>query len=74
MSEQDVRTPQQQLDNLDYKLASRLRDGVQAKTMTVPTTSPPNTVSFIMLEFARYEDRDEDLVDGTLGENYSNEV
>ena len=74
MANEEIRTPEGQLDDLDQKLTSGLRHGVIAQPTSVPLARPPRAVRFVVLELARQEDRDEDLVDGTLDEDDSDET
>ena len=66
MADQEIRTPQRQLDNLDNELSCGLRHGMVSETSSVPLASPPRQVGLIVLELSREEDSDEDLVNGTL--------
>jgi len=56
VADQEVGTPQRELDDLDDKLASRLRHDVVAEAAAVPLASPPSTVGLVVLELARQED------------------
>lgn len=66
---QKVGTPKGQLDNLDHELAGRLAHRVCTETTAVPLTSPPCAVRLVVLELARKEDCNKNLVDGALDEN-----
>jgi len=56
------------LDELDDKLAGRLRDDVGAEAAVVPDTGPPGAVDFVVLELAREEEGDEEFVEEALDE------
>jgi hypothetical protein len=66
MPEENVGTPEGQLDNLDDEFSGRLRHDVGAETASIPLAGPPCSVGFVVLEFSSQEHRDHDFVDGAL--------
>jgi len=66
MPEEQITTPQRELDNLDHELSRGLRHDVRAQPTSVPSSSPPCLVGLVVLELARQEHSNEDLVDGPL--------
>jgi hypothetical protein len=68
-----VRTPKGQLNDLDDELAGRLGKSVVAETATIPATGPPRAIGLVVLEFTREEDRDKNLVDRTLDGDHRDE-
>lgn len=69
MGEQEIRTPEGHLHNLDDIFTSRLGECGAAQASAVPFTRPPCTICFIMLVLTSKEYTDEDLLDGTLDGN-----
>jgi len=61
VSKQEVSTPHGQLDNLDNEFTHRLRPSARAQVPAVPLASPPCSVSFIVFEFSRQSNSDEEL-------------
>lgn len=74
MAGEEVGGPKRQFDDLDDELAGGLRHSVGAEAAAVPLSGPPGAVRFIVLELAREEDGDEDLVDSTLDEDDADEA
>lgn len=66
VSKQEITAPERELDNLDNVLASRLGHGVVTEPAAVPLTRPPRAVGLIVLELARDENRDQDLLNRAL--------
>ena len=69
VAHEEVRAPERQLDDLDDELARGLRHRVRAEAAAVPLARPPRAVRLVVLELAREEDGDEDLVDRALDED-----
>ena len=63
---QEVRRPERHLHDLDEEFTSRLRERGRAEPTPVPFAGPPSAVSLFVLQLTRKEDRNEDLLDGTL--------
>jgi len=74
MSNQEVWTPQWEFNDLDKEFSSWLRHNMHTKVSSIPPSSPPSLVGLIMFEFTGQKNWDQDLVDGTLDENHSNET
>ena len=74
VSDEEVRAPQRQLDDLHDELARRLRHRGRAQAAAVPLARPPRPVRLIVLELTREEDGDEDLVDRALYEDDRDET
>ena len=74
MAGEEVSGPERQLDDLNDELASRLRYGIRAEATAVPLASPPCAVRLVMLEFARQEHGDQELVNRTLDMNDRDET
>ena len=72
VTQDEVRTPEGHFHDLHDELSGRLGDGIVSKATAVPFTSPPSSVCFIVFEFTRQEDRNEDLRQGTLNSNNGN--
>jgi hypothetical protein len=66
MREKEVGAPEGHFDNLDDEFTRRLRHGGGSQASPVPFSSPPSTVSLIVLVFAGQESRDQDFLDGPL--------
>ena len=47
---------------------------MHAEVPSIPPSGPPGLVCLVVFELSRQENRDQDLVDGTLDENYGNET
>ena len=74
VSNQEVRAPQREFDDLDRKFSSWLGHDVHTEVPSIPPSSPPGLVGLVMFELAGQKDRDHDLVDGALDEDYGNET
>jgi len=66
VSQQEVRTPKRHLDDLDDIFTGRLGNRGGSKAAAVPLTSPPSPVGFIVLELTGQEDRNKNLLNGSL--------
>lgn len=66
---QEVGCPEGHLDDLDHELAGGLRERRRPKTPTVPLSGPPSPVRLFVLQLARQEHGDKDLLNGTLNGN-----
>ena len=69
MSNQEVRAPQQEFDDLGKEFSSRLRHDVHTEVSSIPPSSPPSLIGLVVLELTGQKNQDQDLVDGTLDEN-----
>jgi len=69
MCQQEVRRPKRHLHSLHYKLSRRLRHRRGSQPTSVPFTSPPGTVRFVMFEFTSEEDGDDGFLNGPLDRN-----
>ena len=47
---------------------------MRAKIPSIPPSGPPSLVGLIVFELTGQKDRNQDLVDGTLDENYGNKT
>ena len=74
VTHEEVRAPERKLDDLHDELACRLRHRMRPETTAVPLARPPRAVRLVVLELAREEDRDEDLVDRALDEDDRDEA
>lgn len=66
MADEEVGAPEGEFDDLDDKLTRGLRQSMCAEAAAVPLARPPRPVRLVVLEFAREEHRDKELVDGAL--------
>jgi hypothetical protein len=74
MSKYKIRAPQGQFDNFDDELSRGLRHHMRAQAAVSPSTCPPCSVGFIMLEFTGKEDRNQDLVNSPLDRDDGNKT
>lgn len=73
MSEQQIRAPERQFNDLDNEFAGGLGHDMRSKAAAIPTPSPPCSICFIVLKLSREENGNKYFVDGPLDVNQTNQ-
>ena len=69
VTQDEIRTPHREFDNLDDKLTSRLHESRGTELDTMPFTRPPCPIRLVVLVLSGQEYSDQDLGDGALNGN-----
>lgn len=72
MAGDEVGRVQSHFDDLDDELSSGLTKDMCAQSTVEPDTGPPRSVGFVVLEFSRKEDGDQELEDESLNRDDGN--